>query len=135
MRLSTSRPRGSVPRGKLAEGACIRIGNPRSFRLSAYGSRGARIGAKIATITSARMINALAAPSGFRRKNVASARHRSAGTANRGAVLTAVRGMDVSAVPDSWIKPRVAQVDEQIRHHDHRGEEQHGALDEGVVPQ
>src|SRR5262249_32087774 len=41
----------------------------------------------------------------------------------------------VSAVTDSRIKPGVAQVDEQVRHHDHRTKEQHGALDQGVVTQ
>src|SRR5262249_59204620 len=79
------------------------------------------------------MIEALTAPSGFRRASRHAAAHASPGTkgARNGLRGTAA----VSAVTDSRIKPGVAQVDEQVRHHDHRTKEQHGALDQGVVTQ
>src|SRR5437773_446650 len=128
MRLSTSRPSGSVPSGKAADGACIRIGNPRSLRLNAYGSRGASTGAMIATTASPRMTAALTAPSGLRRTSrhpLAHARR----AAKRGAAGTG----NASAVTDSRIEPGIAEIDEQVGDDDDRGEEQHRALDQGVV--
>src|SRR5207249_934821 len=96
----------------------------------------ASTGARMATPTSPRMITALAAPRGLRRTSRHTAPHnpRSAADASSPPCDTAAAGA-ASAVTDSRIKPGVAQVDEQVRHHDHRGEEQHGALDQGVVAQ
>src|SRR5439155_26148288 len=127
IRLRTSRPSGSVPSGKAALGASIRIGRPRSFRLNAYGSRGASTGARMATRTSASTITALTAPSGFRRASRATTAHapRQATRGDRGSART-------SAVAESGIKPGVAHVDEQVDHHDDRREEEHGALDQRV---
>src|SRR5437773_8385537 len=132
IRLNTSRPSGSVPNGNAAVGACIRIGSPRSFRLNRKGSRGARTGASKATTTSPRMIIALTAPRGFRRTRRHTAGHVSRRAKGVPGPPRETAGA-ASAVTDSRIKPGVAQIDEQVRHHDHRGEEQHGALDQGVV--
>src|SRR2546426_6124870 len=107
----------------------MRIGNPRSFRLNSYGSRGASTGARMATTTSPRMITALTAPSGLRRTSSHSAAHRPCSAkGTRCAPCDTAAGAG-SAVTDSRIEPGIAQVDEQVRHHDHRGEEEHGALD------
>src|SRR3989454_7490339 len=135
IRLSTSRPSGSVPNGNAAVGACMRIGNPRSFRLNSYGSRGASTGARMATTTSPRMIIALTAPSGLRRTSRHTAPHTPHSAKGAPSPPCDTAAGAASAVTDSGIKPGVAQVDEQVRHHDHRGEEQHGALDQGVVAQ
>src|SRR6185503_11900982 len=128
MRLSTSRPNGSVPSGKAVEGACIRIGNPRSLRLNWYGSRGASTGARLATTISPRMTTALTAPSGFCRTS----RHPLAHTRPT-AKPGAAGGANVSAVTDSRIEPGIAQIDEQVGDDDDGSKEQHRALDQGVV--
>src|SRR3989475_13263104 len=111
----------------------MRIGNPRSFRLNSYGSRGASTGARMATTTSPRMIIALNAPSGWRRTSNHTAPHTPHSAKGAPSPPCDTAAGAASAVTDSGIKPGVAQVDEQVCHHDHRGEEQHGALDPGAV--
>src|SRR5882762_7045200 len=113
----------------------MRIGNPRSFRLNSYGSRGASTGARMATTTSPRTITALTAPRGLRRTSSHTAPENPCSTEDAPSPPCDTAAGAASAVTDSRIKPGVAQVDEQVRQHDHRGEEQHGALDQGVVAQ
>src|SRR6185503_21359096 len=108
MRLSTSRPNGSVPSGKAVDGACIR--------------------AMIATTISPRMTTALTAPSGFCRTS----RHPLAHTRPT-EKPGAAREVNVSAVTDSRIEPGIAQIDEQVGDDDDGSEEQHRTLDQGVV--
>src|SRR5689334_5146374 len=139
IRLSTSRPSGSVPNQNVALGACMRMGRPRSSRLNMYGSRGASTGANRATATRPHTMTALTAPSGFFWTSNAAVRHAATGARvlERGGAPCArgaTRG-GASAVADPGIKPAVAQVDEQVHGHDHHRKEQHGALDQRVVAQ
>src|SRR5689334_1134940 len=117
----------------------MRMGRPRSSRLNMYGSRGANTGASSATATSAQTTAALTAPSGLRWTSNATARHTvaAARVAGGGGALRARGGTrgGASAVADSWIKPGIAQVDQQVHGDDHHREEQHSALDDRVVAQ
>src|SRR5262249_49305152 len=132
IRLRTSRPSGSVPRGNADVGGCIRSGKPFAFRLKSYGSWGASTGARIATANKLRMTSALIAPIGRRRTMDTTSSHTRAARRARGVVGN---GRARSAVADSRIKPGVAQVDDQVGRDDDRGEKQDRALDQGVVPQ
>src|SRR6266478_312488 len=89
----------------------------------------------MATATSPRIITALTAPSGLHRTSSHTAPHKPRSATGAASPPCDTPAGAASAVTDSRIKPGVAQVDEQVRHHDHHGEEQHGALDQGVVAQ
>src|SRR5262249_51310679 len=113
VRLSTSRPKRSVPKGGARDGA-VRA----SDALIRVGAWGARAPASAASSTMAATIPVPKSTSRF----------RSAGRRAR-------RQSDAaSAIPDARVDPRVDQVDQEVGDHEERADEQDGPLDERVVP-
>src|SRR5262245_56619874 len=93
----------------------------------------------MATPATPQRMTALRAPRGFRRAAVATFAHtaRRAPAAEAapttGAPERTSRGG--SAVADPGIEPGIAHVHEEVDEHDDGGEEEHGPLDDRVVPE
>src|SRR6185503_15912320 len=95
--------------------------------------------ARMATATTPQRMTALSAPSGFRRTSVTNRVHAVRRVPADAAVATtrvpaSTRSRE-SAVADPGIEPGIAHVDEEVDEHDDGGEEEHGSLDDGVVPE
>src|SRR6186713_98607 len=93
----------------------------------------------MASETTPQRMTALSAPSGFRRASVASVVHAvrrvPAGDAVPSTRAPASTRSAGSAVADPGIEPGIAHVHEEVDEHDDGGEEEHGSLDDRVVPE
>src|SRR6266571_5846583 len=132
MRLSTSRPMSSVPKG------CARLGAER--RISGWipsGSYGARTGAKTAVSTITTSIAADAAPSGFRFSVSQRSRPRLmvviSGASNLVTRVTGTVAISRSRVADARIQPRVCQIDDQVQRDERRGDQHDVGMHDRIV--
>src|SRR5690606_3576446 len=132
MRLSRSRPSGSVPNGCAADGPCpTAVGSTRS---GGYGLSGASTAASTSSSTRLPPTTAEALRDSRRRMPGRVAPERGAAAGGAGATVIATGASDTGGLqPDPGIHARVEQVDERVDHDDeHRGHQQ-AALDDDEV--